>query len=368
MSITLVVYIALIGYVYYTIFYANHTDLLIQHSHATPQEDTLYLVQIDRRLAMMRTLLFIIVSFISLFIPFLILSASAGANADQLATQDIFVPEISGVAVVIGVLLTTFTTFCAYSAVTSHPFRMSIAGRIKMYNPQSWVHNTAIVMMLLFLTAQIILFLAQGGTEGMAQSIQQQGVAVGDLLIQLWLQVIAAFLGVGWAIRRNWNDTLTRLGLRIPTRQDLVWGIGGGVGLLGILWAFGVIIGIIITLFAPEQMQNIEAMNRANDSLSTVVSTLPLAFLLSATAAIGEEILFRGALQPIFGNVAITLFFVALHTQSILSPAIIVLICISLALGHIRNRSSTTAAIIAHFIYNFAQLLLSILVLSPAGI
>ena len=367
MSITLIIYIILIGYVYYTIFYANHTDLFIQQQPTQP-EDNLYLVHLDRRLTMMRTLLFVVVSFISLFIPFLVLSASAGANAEQFATQDMVVPQISGVAVVIGVILTAFTTFFAYSTITSPSFRMSIAGRIKTYNPQSWVHTTAIVMMLLFLISQIILFLAQGGTDGLAQSIAEQGVSVTDLLIQLWLQVIAAFLGVGWAIRRNWGDTLARLGLRLPTRQDWVWGIGGGVGLLGILWSFGVIIGIIITLFAPEQMQNIEAMNRANDSLSTVVSTLPLAFLLSATAAIGEEILFRGALQPIFGNVVITLFFVSLHTQSILSPAIIVLICISLALGHIRNRSSTTAAIIAHFIYNFAQLLLSILVLSSEGI
>jgi hypothetical protein len=244
---------------------------------------------------------------------------------------------------------------------------MSLAKRITPYKPDSWVHNTAIIMILLLLIAQLMLFLSQGGTEAMAQSIEEQGANVTDLLIQLWLQVIAAFLGVGWAIRRDWNSTLNRLGLRIPNRQDFVWGVGGGIALLGLLWFFGIILGLIITLFFPDQAQSVSNMNRANDSIAQAFSTLPLALILSASAAIGEEILFRGALQPIFGNLLISIFFALLHTQSLLSPAIILLLGISIGLGIIRNRASTTAAIIAHFIYNFTQLLFAILLLSATG-
>ncbi|MDX2077945.1 MAG: CPBP family intramembrane glutamic endopeptidase [bacterium] len=367
MSVVILIYIALIGYIYYTIFFANHTDLLIMRLTSTDHPDTAYLAILDRRLAMMRSLLYVAVSFISLFIPYLVMSASAGNQAEQLLEQGVVAPIIDAPTVVVGVIITLITTFIAFQTVNSSPFRAMIARYIPAYRPQSWVHNTGIVFMLLLLTAQIMLFFSQGGTQAMAESIESQGADFRDLLFQLLLQIVAAFLGIGWAIRRDWNSSLARLGLRFPTPQDLIWGIGGGFGLLGILWLFGLILGAIITLFFPDQMENIQAMNRANDSIANAFSTLPLALLLSASAAIGEEILFRGALLPIFGNVVISVFFALLHTQSLLSPAIILLFVVSLGLGHIRTRSSTTAAIIAHFVYNFAQLLLSILLLSSVG-
>jgi len=367
MSIVLILYVAIIGYIYYTIYFANHTDLLVNRMSAGDHSDTAYLAVLDARLAMMRSLLYVAVSFISLFIPYLLLNASASANADQFLEQGIVVPQIDTTTLIIGIAVTIIMTGFGFQTVSSTPFRMAIAKRIPAYKPDSWVHNTAILMMLLLMTAQFILFLSQGGTEAMAQSIQENGADVVSLLIQLWLQVIAAFLGIGWAIRRDWMSALNRLGLRIPTRQDWLWGIGGGLGLLVILWIFGLVMGLIVALLLPDQLESVEAMNQANDSIAIAFSTIPLALLLSSTAAIGEEILFRGALQPVFGNIAISLFFASLHTQSLLSPAIILLFAISIGLGVIRKRASTTAAILAHFIYNFAQLLIAILLVSSVG-
>lgn len=367
MSITLILYIALLGYIYFTIFFANHTDLYIRQMNAQEHADTAHLAVLDSRLALMRTLLFTGVSFIALFIPFFLLSALNSTNADQLAAQGIIVPRLDVFSIVVGLVVCLSTTLISYRVVASRAFRLKLAERISTYNPNSWVHQTAIVFMMLLTTAQIIFFIVQGGVEAMAQSIQMQGANVGDLLFQLWLQVVAAFLGVGWAIRRDWNAALQRLGLRLPTRQDWVWGVGGGIGLLGVLFVYGVVVGFIVSLLFPSEAQVLETLNRANDSIAIAFSTLPLAFILSASAAIGEEILFRGALQPVFGNILISLFFALLHVQSLFSPAILLLFTISLLLGIIRNRASTSAAIIAHFIYNFVQLLLSMLILSTTG-
>ncbi|PJF31312.1 MAG: hypothetical protein CUN52_03005 [Phototrophicales bacterium] len=364
MSTTFIIYIAVLGYIYFTIFFANHTDLYIRRMNSHDHTDTAYLATLDNRLAVMRTLLFIGVSFISLLVLFLLMTAYSSANADQLAQEGVIIPKIDAVPFMIGLLLTVTTTVIAYQTVASASFRMRIARRIRTYNPQSWVHQTAIIFILLLLTAQIILFITQGGVEAMAQSIERQGANVGDVLFQLWLQLIAAFLGVGWAIRRDWNSTLHRLGLRPPTRQDWIWGIGGGVGLLALLYVYGIVVGIIVTLFFPEQFDSVQALNRANDSIALAFSTLPLALLLSASAALGEEILFRGALQPIFGNLLISLFFTLLHVQTLFSPGILLLFGVSIGLGIIRNRASTTAAIMAHFMYNFAQLMLSMLIIS----
>jgi membrane protease YdiL (CAAX protease family) len=84
--------------------------------------------------------------------------------------------------------------------------------------------------------------------------------------------------------------------------------------------------------------------------------------LLSVIVAIGEEVFFRGALQPIFGNVLTTIIFTALHTQYTLTPATILIVATSLALGWLRSRYSTSASIIAHFVYNFIQLAIAVMV------
>ena len=74
--------------------------------------------------------------------------------------------------------------------------------------------------------------------------------------------------------------------------------------------------------------------------------------LLAISVGIGEEILFRGALQPVFGIVITSLLFVALHTQYAFTPAAGILFVVSLGFGLLRARASTTAAIIAHAAYN----------------
>jgi membrane protease YdiL (CAAX protease family) len=81
-----------------------------------------------------------------------------------------------------------------------------------------------------------------------------------------------------------------------------------------------------------------------------------IAFLAAASAAIGEEILFRGALQPVFGIIPTTLFFALLHSQYALTPSTIVIILVGGAFGWLKEKQSTTAAIIAHFAYNFVLL------------
>jgi membrane protease YdiL (CAAX protease family) len=74
--------------------------------------------------------------------------------------------------------------------------------------------------------------------------------------------------------------------------------------------------------------------------------------------ALGEEVFFRGALQPVFGLGLTSVFFALLHTQYTLTPASAGIFLVSLGMGWLRQRYSTTAAIFAHFAYNFIQLAL----------
>jgi membrane protease YdiL (CAAX protease family) len=73
--------------------------------------------------------------------------------------------------------------------------------------------------------------------------------------------------------------------------------------------------------------------------------------LLGLSAGVGEELVFRGALQPRLGLVRTTLLFAALHGQYSWFGIGEVLV-LGLALGWIRARANTTAAIAVHAAYD----------------
>jgi uncharacterized protein len=78
-------------------------------------------------------------------------------------------------------------------------------------------------------------------------------------------------------------------------------------------------------------------------------------------------LLFRGALQPIFGNLLVSLFFTLLHSQYTFTPASLIILVVSLAFGYVRQKYSTSASIVAHFVYNFSPFILLYLA-SQAGL
>ncbi len=225
------------------------------------------------------------------------------------------------------------------------------------YNPESSVHTTAFVLVLLVVSVVVGQYVQQGGMEGVTEALQESNsLAAGSIIFDAFLRVVVAFLGIGLAIRRTLPQSLERLGLRPPTGDDIRWGIGGGIAVFALS---RVIILVWVALTSPEQF---EEQTRAANQIAQMFDTLPLALILSISAAVGEEILFRGALQPVFGWIPTSIFFALLHNQYTLTPAALIIFIVSLGLGRIRQRQSTTAAIIAHFIYNFVPLTLQVLV------
>ena len=78
--------------------------------------------------------------------------------------------------------------------------------------------------------------------------------------------------------------------------------------------------------------------------------------MVAASAGIGEEILFRGALQPRFGLVITSLAFASLHIQYEWFGMLTVVI-LGLILGIERKRFSTTASIGSHLVYDLIGLI-----------
>ncbi len=124
--------------------------------------------------------------------------------------------------------------------------------------------------------------------------------------------------------------------------------------MLAIQWA----IGIAWVLIDPEQA---ELLSNINEAFLSDIDSLPEWFLLAASAGIGEETLFRGALQPVLGLGFTSVLFAIVHVQYGFTPVTIAVLIIGLALGILRNRTNTTTAILVHFGYNFTLGLLSLL-------
>lgn len=236
---------------------------------------------------------------------------------------------------------------------------ISVSGLITSptFDSRRPIHRLALLLLIFALAVLYWTSSAEGGPQKLLDDYPPVEGALLNLTTDAAVYVLLAFLGVGWLVRRDWTSTFERLGLRFPTRMDLLVGIA-----LGCILYLGVSLLMLVwqsTVPASSFEGQTAAARQIFDSFS---SSLFLGALLALLAAIGEETLFRGALQPVFGVVIASLFFTAIHLQYAATPAAAIVFVVSLAFGWARARLCTTAAIISHFVYNMIPFLLA----SPA--
>jgi membrane protease YdiL (CAAX protease family) len=252
-----------------------------------------------------------------------------------------------------------FALFCAtfgYNMIRSEETREWLAGRLSAYNPNSAVHLSAVLLMLLVAALNTFQFVLTGGLDGVAESVETTGVSIYANLFETALWLVAAFLGTGFAIRRTLPATFERLGLRIPISRDAIIGTGAGIALF---FSSMIFTAVWQSLTDPETFAQ---QIRAAEGFSRQLQSLPVILLVAGGAAIGEEIFMRGALQPVFGIGLTSAFFALLHNQYLLTPTFVFIFFVGVVFGLVRRNVSTTAAVIAHFVYNIAPFLLVILI------
>jgi membrane protease YdiL (CAAX protease family) len=212
------------------------------------------------------------------------------------------------------------------------------------------VQVTAVVLAILYAGFNLAFSTAITDPALLVELSAEAGVA--DVLGQYAIIVTLAFLGVGVGIRRTWRQTLARLGLR---RIGIIELILVGSATLGMVFV-SIIMGGVIMLLFPDSLADVESFNQG---LLLTFGTPLGAIALGLFSGIGEEILYRGALQPAFGLVVTSLIF-ALHHSQYVNPGLLVIFVIGLLLGLIRRYWGTTPAIVVHALYNAVLLLLSI--------
>lgn len=223
----------------------------------------------------------------------------------------------------------------------------------RAYDSSLSVHKLAVMLMIVQVIAIVWTLLISGGVTGLDLSYDTPWQALGDLASSALLYIVLALLGVGWLIRRDTLETLKRLDLRLPTRRDITYGVGMAL----LLYVMLIIASSIWTSMVTSDV--LEQQTAASQQLFEAFnSSLLLGFLLALLTGISEEILFRGALQPVFGLLPTSIFFTIIHIQYALTPATIILFIVALGFGWLRLRIGTTASIIAHITYNFIPFLL----------
>lgn len=351
--------VVLLLYVGALIYLANLNDL----EQAVPQANSTP-IGLRQRMGWVRWMLFGLISTGFLAGLVILQLALVGPYTEAFQQANLEFPQVDTTSAVAFFVFTLVVCVVCVRFVISGNFRTGLrrlVGSQGHYNPNSSVHLVAIILGLWLVVITLAQFILAGGIAGLADVLEQSGIPLGELVFQAVLLTVVAFLGVGMAIRRNLKESLNRLGLRLPTVSDVLWGIGAGLLLFGVTVA----LFSVWSAFVPEDQ--IIQQQAASEQVVRSFNTLPLAFLISISAAVSEEILFRGAVQPVFGLFLTSVLFAAFHSQYAFTPATLIILVIGAGLGWLRQRQNTTAAIMAHFVYNFVQLALTILIGSNPG-
>jgi hypothetical protein len=227
------------------------------------------------------------------------------------------------------------------------PIRIWISRLIDI-DPENWLHATALVFAILLAGTS----LATAISVDVIAFSQSSGVGGSTVLIQDALLVLASFLGVGWLSRKKLKQCLKRLGIVKPSIKDLAW----SVVFTGLLFLIVITIGMMSLLLSPES----SVLETQEDPTVQILGSITIlsALLFALGAGIGEEILFRGAIQPRFGIILTSIIFAVMHIQYLDIISMSTLFLISVSLGYERKITNTTAAIITHTLYDLILLLM----------
>ena len=238
------------------------------------------------------------------------------------------------------------------------PALLKIVGRL----PATFVTDPPILLAL-WLFAMVLLTNNLIGILGFDQleeigafSLGTGGrVPVGLLLASQLPFVVVAVLGVGAGVRRGLRQTLARLGYGRLGLTEM------GVVTVFVVGAFAASLGadFLFRELQPGLYREVgEISGTLFDPRGMGAATAVLfALMIGLGAGLGEETLFRGAVQPILGIVPTSVLFASMHVQYGPSLLLGYIFVLSLGLGYLRRRFNTSASFLAHAGYNFVSVM-----------
>ena len=237
------------------------------------------------------------------------------------------------------------------------PLRRLVGGRLKN---AFWADPPIFLALWLFvvvLANNAVSFLIFTQEPDVSRLFPGGRLSPGTILTSQLPFVAVALFGVGLGVRRSPREALARLGYGpISTKQ-----LGVVVLFIGAALALSVAAD---ALFAELQPDLYRKVGELSDSLFNPVGLSPFSavlfgLLIGVGAGLGEETLFRGAVQPVFGILPTSILFTSMHVQYGPSLLLGYVFLLSIGLGLLRRRINTTASFLAHAGYNSLVIILA---------
>jgi membrane protease YdiL (CAAX protease family) len=212
------------------------------------------------------------------------------------------------------------------------------------------VHAVALSYIALILIN--LLFTLGVGIDTLADAMETSSDAgmafnpVGSIWAQDIAMAVMGVIGVGWLARRRFSPALVRLGIVFPTGKQALIGLAVGLLMVPVVLLMEFLFGKIGLGADPDVERLTEQMIGPLTTSGFGILTLGLA------AALGEETVFRGALQPRFGLLLTSLLFALLHSTYGLTLSTLIVFIVGMVLGLLRLRYNTTTSMITHAVYN----------------
>jgi uncharacterized protein len=228
------------------------------------------------------------------------------------------------------------------------PFVRRLIARLIPIDSSSRVHAAALSLSALifaYLMATVAI-----GLDNIAKWNEAAPRSTAGTVSSIWAQdillTLLALVGVGWLARRRFGDALQRLGIVKPSFRQL--GLGVGIGL-----AMVVVAQVVEQLLYAAGIPLDPHVEKVTEQvIGPLFSSVPGILTLGMAAALGEESLFRGALQPRFGIFFTSVLFSFIHSNYGLSISTLIVFLLGLVLGWIRRRHNTVTSMAVHATYN----------------
>jgi len=221
----------------------------------------------------------------------------------------------------------------------------------------SFVHATAlataVTLSLLALTPLMVSgqppILAMMQEGGFQTAPQEQ---VRSSLYGLIWALPASLFAVGFPQKRTFRETRERLSLIWPTRTQ-------------VLLAMAAVVVVVAANMAVDTLStrlwHAMGWNTTDQEMFAMLFAgigTAGAIVIAVAAGIGEELVFRGVLQPRLGIVLPTLLFTAAHAYQYNFDGLLQVLLLGLSFGLIRKFSSTTVSAFVHGGYDIVVFLM----------
>ena len=223
---------------------------------------------------------------------------------------------------------------------------------------ESFIHATALATCVALTLICLIPLLAVNEPPLMpflrsrAATMPDANSQIRSTLYGLMWAVPASFLAVGYPIRRTFREARQRLALEWPTRLQAV---------SVLLITTGLFLGVEPLQSGITMLWNAQGWSMTDTGAIEVLfrhAIQPLgAVVASVAAGLGEELVFRGVLQPRLGIMLPALMFTSIHAFQYDFDALIGVLLVGLVLGFVRKKTNTTTCALIHGGYDLALLL-----------